>query len=318
MIEKPLVSLVVRCYQAERFIKEAIDGALNQTYKNLEIIFSDDASTDRTFEIIKEKLKEYKGIHSIVLNRNKKNLGIGANFNKVVFEIAKGDWIVIADGDDISLPNRVERLMEFAKDEVAAIHHSNILINENSDEIFAEEAYIKVLEVFAKNNIEETIRKNICLRGASMCLNKKMINLFGELNENIIHEDVVFAYRAQYFGNIVHLDEKLIKYREHHSSTTYNHSIKTFEKYLTTKKKIAKKLLTTYYQILEDNKILNLSTNFLKELSIKSELNKIDLFLYDNGLFEKKFLIIPAFYKRVIKMQLKKIHFWGSNLINAQ
>ena len=309
MIDKPFVSLVVRSYQAERFIKEAIDGALNQTYENLEIIFSDDASKDKTFEIIKEAVKNYIGPHRIILNRNEKNLGIGDNFNKVVFEIAKGDWIVIADGDDISLPNRVERLMQFADEDVAAIHHNGILINENSEEIFGEGNYKKVLEIFAKNDIEETVRRNICLRGATMCLNKKMINLFGELNKDIVHEDVVFAYRSQYFGKIIHLDDQLIKYREHYSSTSYNHTIQSFDKYVFTKQRDVKKLIATYYQILEDNSVMNLSSDFLNELSTKNKLNKVDLFLYSNGLFEPRFLMMPSFYKNAVKKQILRLFY---------
>ena len=97
-MNKPLVSLTIICYQAEKYIKEAIEGALAQTYSPLEIIFSDDASTDNTFAIIEEQLKNYTGPHHIVLNRNDVNMGIGAHVSKVWFDIAKGDWIIVSAG----------------------------------------------------------------------------------------------------------------------------------------------------------------------------------------------------------------------------
>ena len=59
MKERPLVSMTVICYRAERFVREAIEGALAQTYSPLEIIISDDASSDRTFEIIQEAVADY-------------------------------------------------------------------------------------------------------------------------------------------------------------------------------------------------------------------------------------------------------------------
>ena len=136
-----------------------------------------------------------------------------------------------------------------------------------------------------------------------------MINLFGELNKDIVHEDVVFAYRSQYFGKIIHLDDQLIKYREHYSSTSYNHTIQSFDKYVFTKQRDVKKLIATYYQILEDNSVMNLSSDFLNELSTKNKLNKVDLFLYSNGLFEPRFLMMPSFYKNAVKKQILRLFY---------
>ncbi len=310
MIKKSLVSLVVRTYQAEKFIKAAINGAFNQTYSPLEIIFSDDASTDTTFEIIEKAVANYKGNHSIVVNRNDKQSGIGSHFNKIAFEIAKGDWIVIADGDDISLPNRVERLMDFADENIAAIHHNNFVIDENSTLIDYEENFENALTTLSKNNIEKTIKKGVRLRGATMCLNKKMIQLFGKLNDDIVHEDIVFAYRAQSFGKIVYINEKLIEYREHINSVSYNHDTQVFENYKKIKNRNANKLVSIYHQILNDNKVLKLSSSFLLELKNKNNLHKIDLLFFSNGAFELSFLLKSFFYEEAFKWIILKPYFF--------
>ena len=70
--DRPLVTFVILSYNEERFIREGIQGAFSQTYSPLEIIISDDCSTDRTFEIIQEEVEGYKGPHKVVLNRNER------------------------------------------------------------------------------------------------------------------------------------------------------------------------------------------------------------------------------------------------------
>lgn len=103
--EKPLVSFLLLAYNQEQFIREAVEGAFSQTYSPLEIILSDDCSSDQTFEIMREMARSYSGPHKIVLNRNTENLGLGAHYSTAM-EITNGEIIAIAAGDDISLPWR--------------------------------------------------------------------------------------------------------------------------------------------------------------------------------------------------------------------
>ena len=113
--EKPLVTISMAAYNQERFIRDSVRGVLAQTYEPLEIVISDDHSTDRTWEIINEEVAAYKasgGIHkNIVLNRNERNLGIALHSN-VISALEHGVLRVANAGDDISFPNRVERIVE--------------------------------------------------------------------------------------------------------------------------------------------------------------------------------------------------------------
>ena len=68
MNDKPLVSYCIVSYNAEKFIQEAIESALNQDYYPMEIIISDDCSTDNTYEVIKNVTSEYKGDKKIIIN----------------------------------------------------------------------------------------------------------------------------------------------------------------------------------------------------------------------------------------------------------
>lgn len=129
---RPLLSFTVCAYQQERFIREAVEAALAQTYSPLEIILSDDCSTDRTFEIMRELADNYHGPHQLVLNRNAANLGIARHVNRIT-ELVHGELSIGAAGDDISLPNRVEEVYkawEYSNRRATGILSNYIAIDE--------------------------------------------------------------------------------------------------------------------------------------------------------------------------------------------
>jgi glycosyltransferase involved in cell wall biosynthesis len=94
----------------EFFIREAVEGAFAQTYRPLEIVLCDDSSTDRTFELMRDMVARYCGSAKVVLHRNERNLGIVGNVNAAV-ACSSGELVVLAAGDDVSLPNRTEKLV---------------------------------------------------------------------------------------------------------------------------------------------------------------------------------------------------------------
>ena len=110
-VERPLVTFYVMTYNQARFVRQAVEAALAQTYSPLQIVLSDDCSTDGTFEIIQEAVKGYSGPHVVVLNRNDRNLGISDHVNRII-ELATGELIISADGDDVSSPVRAERCVD--------------------------------------------------------------------------------------------------------------------------------------------------------------------------------------------------------------
>ena len=106
--ERPLVTFALFAYNQEKYIREAVEGAFAQTYDPLEIILSDDCSTDSTFLIMQQMADEYEGPHTVRVVRNAFNMGV----LKHVFERGRdvqGSIIVMAAGDDISFPHRTGR-----------------------------------------------------------------------------------------------------------------------------------------------------------------------------------------------------------------
>lgn len=108
----PLVSIIMPCYNAEKFLSKSIDSILKQTYHNFELLCINDCSTDATPEI----LKEYESLDKRVkVYTNKKNLKIAETLN-VGLKHSNGKYIARMDADDISLPNRIELQVKFLEE----------------------------------------------------------------------------------------------------------------------------------------------------------------------------------------------------------
>ena len=122
--DRPLVTFALFAYNQELFIREAVEGAFAQTYEPLEIILSDDCSTDSTFRIMQEMATSYKGGHTIIVRRSSVNRGLGLHI-KDVADLASGEFIVVAAGDDISLPQRTLVLVELMRIEGTEFSDSN-------------------------------------------------------------------------------------------------------------------------------------------------------------------------------------------------
>ena len=96
MRELPKVSIIIPTYNRDNYLNQAIESALSQDYKNLEVILSDNASTDNTCEIIQKYLKNKKFKYF----RNPKNIGMYPNWHKAVYEYSSGEWFLILSSDD--------------------------------------------------------------------------------------------------------------------------------------------------------------------------------------------------------------------------
>jgi glycosyltransferase involved in cell wall biosynthesis len=104
-----LISVLIPVYNVEKYVFEAVTSIINQSVFNLEIIIIDDCSTDNTYGIVKEIADRDK---RIVLLRNSTNQKIVYCLN-LAFKVSQGDFIARMDGDDVSLPGRLERKLKF-------------------------------------------------------------------------------------------------------------------------------------------------------------------------------------------------------------
>ncbi len=133
-MQQPRVTVLMPVFNAEKFLKEAIESILLQSFTDFELLIIDDASTDNSSSIIREFTDE-----RIRLEKNETNLGISATLNRGI-ALAKGEWIARMDADDISYPERLRKQFDYcqANPDCALLSCWVRVINEDGNEIRVE------------------------------------------------------------------------------------------------------------------------------------------------------------------------------------
>ena len=125
-----LVSIITPSYNSEKYISETIQSVINQTYQNWELVIVDDASTDTTVKIIQEFIKQD---NRIKLLQNKANKGAAFSRNRAT-KVAKGDYIAFLDADDLWIPKKLEKQINFMiKYDNAVCYSSYLHIDETGN-----------------------------------------------------------------------------------------------------------------------------------------------------------------------------------------
>ncbi len=212
--ELPLVTFALFAYNQEKYIREAVEAALAQTYEPLQIILSDDNSTDGTFKVISSIAEAYTGPHTIVLNRNPENLGIGGHINEVM-TISEGELIVVSAGDDISDPNRTKVLFDVWNKNgrrAISIFSAMRIIDRDSR---ATGKISRSLRKWNQISAKDMLKGSFAVSGASHAWSPALFSRFRPMNKNIINEDHVIPFRAALLGGVLYVDEVLVSYRAH-------------------------------------------------------------------------------------------------------
>jgi glycosyltransferase involved in cell wall biosynthesis len=218
--ERPLVTFALFAYNQEKYIREAVEGAFSQTYSPLEIILSDDCSTDRTLDIMQEMASKYKGPHKIYINSNESKLGLSSHINREI-KIANGSLIVAAAGDDISFSTRVSKLTSLwtKRGKPSGILYSKYQTIDSESNLLDDKS---ICEDTSSLTIQDFVsRFNPGIVGGSQAWTKDLIVKFGPLPHGLFCEDAVFAFRAKLYGQVLFCDQELLKYRRHCNSLSY-------------------------------------------------------------------------------------------------
>ena len=178
MLGNPEISVIMSVYNSERFLNQAINSILDQTFSEFEFVIVNDASTDNSRNIILSYTDS-----RIKLIDNDTNIGLTKSLNKAI-EIAKGRYIARMDADDISLPDRFSVQYDFleANNDFTLVGSGAYLINENNNEIgslnrpftneiiighaFFYNPIIHPVVMFRKNTIVEIGAYNIAIKRA--------------------------------------------------------------------------------------------------------------------------------------------------------
>ncbi len=210
-MSRTLVSCLLVTYNQEQWIEEALQSMLAQTYSPLEIVVSDDASTDGTHPLLQRLVGEYRGPHRLILRRNAVRRNVVGHLADAV-PSTTGELIVVAAGDDVSLPDRVERVAQAWENSGRRAHALNSALQQ-IDEHGALGTVLAGCGGRARSTLEDFVDRVGAFFGASAAYSRAVFERFGPLDPFNIFEDQVLPFRAALLGEVVTLDDTLVLWR---------------------------------------------------------------------------------------------------------
>lgn len=207
LINLPLVSVIMPLYNAEKFVRIAVDSILNQTYNNIELILIDDCSTDDTMKVVASiNDSRIKMIH------NECNKGISYSRNQGLIHSC-GKYIAIMDDDDVSMPERIEKQVIFMEENenIGVLGGKHEIINSKGELIMASyqalnnPKYIKAMYLFRNVYANSTIM-----------IRRQIINQYKlRFQENCLGmEDFQFWIECSKLCEMTSIDAVVLQYRD--------------------------------------------------------------------------------------------------------
>ena len=214
--KKPLISVVMSVYNGEQFLAEAIESILHQSWQDFEFIIVDDASRDATPQILELYQKQDDRIH---LLRNEVNSGLGCSLQKGV-EAARGRFIARMDADDISLPDRFEKQLNYLinHSEIKILGSGLLLIDENG-KVVTQMQFLSAGSLLKWNML---LGNGIIVSHPSVMMERGFIISLGGYSSLRAAQDFDLWTRTFWMDPfpIANLEDCLLAYRQHGKSTT--------------------------------------------------------------------------------------------------
>jgi glycosyltransferase involved in cell wall biosynthesis len=295
MPNKPLVSVTIPVYNAEKYLNATIESVLDQTYQNFELILVNDQSTDRSKDLILSYTDP-----RIRYFENPVNMGIVKTRNNALGH-ARGKYVAILDNDDISLPMRLEKQVEFLES-----HPDYGLCGSYYEVIDSEGAFTVRIEVpTSTSDINTFLLFNNCFCHSTVMARSELFaeNKFAEDFE--LMEDYDLVYRLKQITKLSNLPRFTTKYRVHGK----NESIRKAEQMLYLRKKMDARILKdlnitfTEQELTIHSNFVNSNYSFFKSSAELGMLEDWLLKLYHQIEEKKSFdseIIVRIFIKRWI------------------
>lgn len=202
-VSQPLITVVMPNYNGNRFVEQAIDSVLSQTYQNFELLVVDDCSTDDSLQLIRRKAQGDSRISIIALE---KNSGV-ANARNVGIKEAKGEYIALLDNDDLWTSDKLERQLAIAKNGADIVYCSYDFVDEWNNTIK------KPFIVPEQTNFNKMLTSSVISCSTSFIKTELMQR--HPFDSNFYHEDYVLWMELLRICPIAYGDSKvLMHYRQ--------------------------------------------------------------------------------------------------------
>lgn len=201
-------------YNGGSFLKEQLDSILPQLSSDDEIIISDDGSTDDTLNIVRSYADKRITLLNHVKTKQKYTFSYTTANIKNALKSAKGDFIFLADQDDVWLPNKVERMLSYCRvyDLVLA---DCIEVDKNLQTIC--ESHFQLYN--AKIGIWHNLKGPCCYLGSNMCFKRSLMDKFMDIPDVVPH-DLWIGVITNLTGKMLLLHEKTMLYRRHEQNVS--------------------------------------------------------------------------------------------------
>ena len=208
-VDAPAVSVLMPVYNAQRYVAEAIESILAQTFTDFEFLIIDDGSTDKTPEI----LRRYAARDPRIRLVSRPNRGLVASLNEGL-ALAWGEFIARMDGDDISLPERFERQLRYLADhpECVMVGSRVIIIDPDGSPLTIMGAALtheEIDQAFMAGRGQMVYHPSVMFRARALA------KIAPYREEYFTAEDLDLFLRLAEVGRIANLAKPLLKYREH-------------------------------------------------------------------------------------------------------
>lgn len=215
-----MISIAMATYNGAKYIREQIDSILSQTIQDFELIICDDCSTDNTLSILSEYSDKDQRIK---VYENEKNLGYKRNFENVIRK-CKGEFIALADQDDIWYPDHLDLLNKALVGDIQIACGEPQFVDEYNRILPPQFDYLRMNLV--PTNIED-IARHIFLgcntfQGASMLIRRSFFEMALPIPEGVGYHDSWFAALSCFAGGLVFVNKYTMRYRRYSDAVTIN------------------------------------------------------------------------------------------------
>lgn len=206
----PLVSVAMATYNGEKYIKEQLESIISQTYKNIEVVITDDASTDDTIKVINEFKNKHGFIKVFLSDINK---GVTQTFEHS-FTKCGGDFIAISDQDDIWEPNKIETLLA-GLDQEDAVYSNSLLIDKTGKSLHKEFKSLMKLQSYYDGS---PFLMGNCIPGHTILMKTGFAKTILPLPRGMMFDRWI-SFCAASNNGIKYVDKPLVRYRQHENNS---------------------------------------------------------------------------------------------------
>ncbi len=213
----PLVTVVCNCYNHEKYLEEALNSVLNQSYTNIELIVVNNSSRDNSETVIRSFIQRHPSVKFINLSENRSH---NVAFN-LAFKESNGEYLVDLSGDDRLLPDCIEKQVAFfqEQDEETGLIFGNAKIIDESgnflSDYFAVDDNNQVLDKRLFNTTyQQILAGGLCMCSVSGMMKRRQFEILQGYNENLFFEDLDYWLRLSYRFRIAFSDDFLVEKRE--------------------------------------------------------------------------------------------------------